>query len=206
MILPCHPDNPEKRTIQRIVDGLQREEIFIVPTDTVYAFICSIDSPRSIAELYRLKEIPESQPLSLLCRDVAMASHYAKTIPNYAFRFIKAHTPGPYTFILGANREMDRRGTGKRKEVGIRIVDHPLHRAIMELVDSPLVSTSIINPDEFATDAEYLDQHFGHRIAAVVEGGSRHHDLSTILDCTGKSFVLARQGVGNIDELELAEE
>ncbi|MBI40662.1 MAG: threonylcarbamoyl-AMP synthase [Leptospiraceae bacterium] len=206
MILPCHPENPEKRTIQRIVDGLEREEIFIVPTDTVYAFICSLDSPRSIAELYKLKDIPETQPLSLLCKDVAMASHYARSIPNYAFRFIKAHAPGPYTFILSANREMDRRGTGKRKEVGIRIVDHPLHRGIMERIDTPLVSTSIVRPDEFSTDAEYLDEQFGHRISAVVDGGSRHHNLSTILDCTGKTFVLVRQGVGNIDELDLMEE
>lgn len=206
MILPCHPENPEKRTIQRIVDGLSREEVFIVPTDTVYAFICSLDSPRSISELYRLKDISENQPLSLLCKDVAMASHYARTIPNYAFRFIKSHTPGPYTFILSANREMDRRGTGKRKEVGIRIVDHPLHRAIMEMVDTPLVSTSIICPDEFATDADYLEEQFGHRIAAVVEGGKRHHNFSTILDCTGNHFVLVRQGVGDIEELEIVTE
>src|SRR5690606_19071337 len=107
VIWHVHPETPQKPQIERMKTALQRGGIFIVPTDTVYAFVCSLDAPRAINELYKLKGMSEKQSLSLLCKDVAMAGVYAQSIPNHIFRFIKAMTPGPYTFIFKANRNMD---------------------------------------------------------------------------------------------------
>lgn len=203
MIWYVHPETPEKRYLKMIREELDRGGILILPTDTVYAFVCSLDHPRSINELYRLKNLPDKQPLSLLCRDVAMASEYARSIPNQVFRFMKAHTPGPYTFILPANRKMDRRGQSKKKTVGIRIVDHPLHRALMEELDMPLVSTSLTIEDEYYTDPQDLERLYGSRVVAVVDGGMRYHEYSTVLDCSESPVTLIREGIGDIDDLDL---
>ena len=206
MILRVHPVTPQKRMVDEIVEGLKKDGVYILPTDTVYAFVCLLDAPRAINELYRLKGIPTSQHLSLLCKDLTMASNYAHGFPNHVFRFMKAVTPGPYTFILKANRQMDRRGSGKKKTVGLRIVDHPLHRALMERLDVPLVSTSITIEGEYATDPEDLDLKFGKQIKAVVDGGVRYHDFSTILDCSGDEFILKRQGIGSVEEINVIDE
>lgn len=201
-----HPSTPQKQVVARIADGLKRGEIFIAPTDTVYAFICLLDAPKAISALYEIKRIPEKQHLSLLCRDVAMASHYAHGITNNVFRFMKSHTPGPYTFILNAGRDMDRRGTGKKKEVGVRIVDHPLHFALMELLDLPLISTSIIQEDEYNTDPEYLDRQFGKKICAVIDDGIRKNEYSSVLDCTDGTLKVVRKGKGDVSSLESEED
>ncbi|MCB1326632.1 MAG: threonylcarbamoyl-AMP synthase [Spirochaetales bacterium] len=202
MIWPIHPQTPEKRRVTQILDELRKGGVLIVPTDTAYAFVCLLDAPRAINDLYRIKAMDERQHLSLLCRDVAMANHYAKNITNVLFRFMKAHTPGPYTFILNANRNVDRRGTGKRKEVGIRIVNHALHIALMEQLDMPLVSTSITTPGDYFTDPADLEQEFGSQVVAVVDGGPRANEYSTVLDCTGDRIRLVRQGLGDVSELE----
>lgn len=202
MILPCHPVNPEKRTVQRILDGLNRGGIFIVPTDGVYAFICHPDQPRAIASLYRIKDMPEKQPLSLLCRDISMAGVYTRSIPDFVFRFMKSHTPGPYTFILPASKEMDRRGLGKRREVGIRIVDHPLHYALMSELDVPLVSTSVPEVETFVNHPETIEKIYGGQVEAVVDGGPRKNEYTTVLECTNDRFVLLRAGLGSIDSVD----
>lgn len=187
--------------MQQLLAGLHRGEVYILPTDTVYAFCALLSAPRAINEIYRLKRMKEGAPLSLLCRDLAMASQYAQSIPQPLFRFIKAHAPGPYTFILHANRQVDRRGVGKRKEVGIRFVNHPLHAALMEQLDRPLVSSSIIQADEYMTDPEELDRMYGQQLAGVVDGGLRTHEFSTVLDCSDGEIRLMRSGAGDISDL-----
>lgn len=202
MLLRIHSTTPEPRVIAQIEDGLRKGELYIFPTDTAYAFVARLDSPRAINEIYKLKQLPEKRALSLLCRDLAMASHYAMQIPNPIFRFMKAHAPGPYTFILRANRHVDRRGLGRKKEVGIRLVDHPLHRALMERLDIPLISSSLSTDDEYLTDPEDLDEMFGRSVAAVVDGGPRAKIVSTIIDCTEEPYRLLRQGEGDVSDLE----
>ncbi len=202
MLISVHPTNPEPRLVQQLVDGLSRGGLYILPTDTAYAFVASLDSPRAINEIYRLKNLPEKRALSLLCRDVAMASHYAVNIPNPVFRFMKAHTPGPYTFILRANRHVDRRGLGRKKEVGVRIVSHPLHIALMERLDIPLISSSLSTDDEYVTDPEELEELHGNAVEAVVDGGVRPKEVSTIVDCTEDPPHLVRQGEGDVSDLE----
>lgn len=202
MLLRIHPTTPEARTIAQIEAGLRKGDLYIFPTDTAYAFVARLDSPRAINEIYRLKSLPEKRALSLLCRDVAMASYYAMQIPNPIFRFMKSNTPGPFTFILRANRHVDRRGIGRKKEVGIRLVDHPLHRTLMERLDIPLISSSLSTDDEYLTDPEDLDQIYGRSVAAVVDGGPRAKIVSTIIDCTEEPYRLVRQGEGDVGDLE----
>lgn len=199
MIWYVHPETPQKRRVEQILKGLAEGKVCIVPTDTVYAFVCRLDAPRAINQIYKLKDLPDSRPLSLLCRDLTMASYYARGIPNAIFRFMKAHTPGPYTFILNANGHVDRRGTGKKREVGVRLVKHSLHSALMEQLDVPLVSSSITTQDEYTTDPEDLENLYGRQLFAVVDGGVRYHEYSTILDCTGDMVRVVRQGCGLLE-------
>jgi tRNA threonylcarbamoyl adenosine modification protein (Sua5/YciO/YrdC/YwlC family) len=131
-----------------------------------------------------------------------MASRYAQSISNPVFRFMKAVTPGPYTFVLRANRQVDRRGVGKKKEVGVRIVDHPLHRALMERLDIPLISSSLSTDDEYVTDPEELDRLYGNQVEAVVDGGVSVKEVSTIIDCTEDPPRLLRRGAGDVSDLE----
>lgn len=202
MIVQCHPQNPEKRIVQKIIDGLVDGQVFIVPTDTVYAFICHIEQPRAISSLYKIKSMSEKQPLSLLCRDISMAGLYTRNISDYVFQFMKKNTPGPYTFILPASKEMDRRGMGRRKEVGIRIVDHPLHQALMQKLDLPLVSSSVRELEAFVTSPETLDSNYGHQVEAIIDGGARNNEYTTILDAQTSQFKLIRQGIGDISEID----
>ncbi len=202
MIWKLHPVTPQKNIIDKTVQGLRDGKIFIVPTDTVYAFVCLLDSPRSINELYALKKLPPTRHLSLLCRDVAMAARYAQNISSPVFRFMKAHTPGPYTFILNAGKDVDRRSTGKKKTVGVRIVDHPFHAALMEQLDTGIVSTSVIQEDEFDTDPEQLHALFGKRVEAVLDEGIRKNEFSTVLDCTEGYLQIVRKGIGDASALE----
>jgi len=203
MLWQIHPQNPEKRIVQKIISALNKGEILIMPTDTVYALVCSPDSPKAISEIYRIKEMPESHHLSLLCRDVAMASQYARSIADPVFRFMKHKTPGPYTFIFYANKNMDRRSTGKRKTVGIRIVDHELIKMLMDEMDKPLMASSITVKNEYFTDPVELDRLYGHRVHAVVSGAIREHKFSTILDCTEGDFHLIREGKGSTEEIDV---
>lgn len=199
MIWKLHQTTPQKQIIDKIINALKEGEVLAVPTDTVYAFVCLHNSPASIKELYKIKKMDTTHHLSLLCRDIAMASKFSQSIPNHVFRFMKSVTPGPYTFILNAGQRMDRRGTGKKKTVGIRIVDHALHRELMKQLDLPLVSTSITMGDNYCTSSEDLNSIYGHSIYAVLDGGIRKHEFSTILDCTSGSIVLKRRGIGEIN-------
>ncbi|MCB1175248.1 MAG: threonylcarbamoyl-AMP synthase [Leptospiraceae bacterium] len=203
MILQVHHQSPQKRVIDRLLAELAVGQVLIVPTDTVYAFICRSDKPKAINRLYDIRNIDARKPLSLLCRDIAMISTYARSIPNPVFRFMRSHLPGPYTFILDANRLVDKRGTGKRREVGVRIVNHPVLQSIMEQLDIPLVSTSVTIADEYTTDPEDLHRLYEHQVAAVVDCGPRYHEYSTILDCTTTPIKVIREGIGILRETEL---
>ena len=192
--------------MQKIIEGLAKGKTYIFPTDTVYALVASLDAPRAINDIYKIKGIPESQHLRLLCRDVAMASHYAIDIDSSVFRFMKSATPGPYTFIFKANRRMDRRGIGKKKSVGVRIVNHPLIQMLLEEAEYPLISSSITVEDEMSSDPEALEALYGHRVEAIVDGGILAHEYSTVIDCSGRDVLLIRQGIGPVEGLSYIEE
>ncbi len=203
MIIKIHPVNPEKRIVKKISEDLKKGKIFILPTDTVYSLVCAIDQPKAIYQLYKIKGLDEKHYLSLLCKDISMVGIYTKNIPDSIFKLMKQYTPGPYTFILLASKEVDRRGVGKRKEVGIRIVNHPLHKMLFQIgeLDKPLISTSIRDMDDFITHPENLHKLYGHQVEAVIDDGPKKNLYSTIIDCTGDEIKIIREGKGALPEL-----
>ncbi len=203
MLVKIHPKNPEKRIIKQIFEGLQKGKIFILPTDTIYALVCGFDQPKAISQLYKIKNLDEKHYLSLICKDISMAGMYAKNIPDYAFKFMKSHFPGPYTYILKASKEMDRRGVNKRKEVGIRFIDHPVFSSLFELgLDKPIISTSVRELNEFITEPEDLEKEYGHYVEFIVDDGPKKNLYSTILDCTGDYLQIKRKGKGAVPEMD----
>ncbi|MFN3605406.1 MAG: L-threonylcarbamoyladenylate synthase [Leptonema sp. (in: bacteria)] len=203
MIIQIHPENPEKRIVKQIAENLKIGKIYILPTDTVYAFVCGFDQPKAIQQLYKIKNMPEKQYLSLICKDISMAGKYARFISDKVFKFMKSHTPGPYTFILPASKEMDRRGLGKRKEVGIRFINHPLYFMLFDYagIDKPLLSTSVREVEKFVTYPKSLDKAFGHLVEAIIDDGPKKNLYSTILDCT-EGMQIIRKGKGEVPELD----
>lgn len=203
MLIKIHPINPEKRIVKQIAENLKKGKIYILPTDTVYAFVCAFDQPKSIQQLYKIKNMDEKQYLSLICKDISMAGIYSRFIPDQVFKFIKTYTPGPYTFILPASKEMDRRGIGRRKEVGIRFVNHPLYSMLFDIgeIDKPLISTSVREVEEFVTYPETLDKYYGHLVEAVIDDGPKKNLYSTIIDCIGEMKII-RKGKGEVPELD----
>lgn len=202
MLIPIHPINPEKRIVKQIVENLRLGKIYILPTDTVYAFVCGFDQPKTIEQLYRIKGMDEKQYLSLICKDISMAGKYARFIPDEVFKFMKTYTPGPYTFILPASKEMNRKGMGRRKEVGIRFVKHPLYFMLFDIGEfqTPLISTSVREVETFITHPETLDRIYGHQVEAIIDDGPKKNLYSTIIDCIDGMKIL-RKGKGEVPEL-----
>ncbi|PJZ66909.1 threonylcarbamoyl-AMP synthase [Leptospira wolffii] len=198
MIVHLHPQNPEKRILGQISKKLSEGGVYIFPTDTVYALVADSQSHAGLEKLYKLKNIPKNQPLALLCPDISTASNYMEQMSNEAFRLMKRLTPGPYTFVVKANRHLPRVSFSNQKEkhIGIRIPDSTYLRALLEMHPNPLTSTSVFFKDEFVIDVDRIESEYGSRVDGVIDGGILELDLSTILDCTGDSITILREGKG----------
>ncbi|PNV75315.1 L-threonylcarbamoyladenylate synthase [Leptospira inadai] len=198
MILSIHPKNPEKRILGQVSHRLSEGGVYIFPTDTVYGLIADSQSHSGVEKLYKLKNIPKNQPLSLLCPNISVASHYIEQLSNEAFRLMKRITPGPFTFIVKANKHLPRVSftNQKDKNIGIRIPDSRYLQALMEIHPNPLTSTSVFIKEEFIIDVEMLEEEYGDRVDGIVDGGIFQVELSTILDCTGDGIVITREGKG----------
>lgn len=198
MIVHLHPQNPEKRILGQISKKLSEGGVYIFPTDTVYALVADSQSHSGVEKLYKLKNIPKNQPLALLCPDISTASNYMEQMSNEAFRLMKRLTPGPYTFVVKANRHLPRVSFSNQKEkhIGIRIPDSTYLRTLLEMHPNPLTSTSVFFKDEFVIDVDRIESEYGSRVDGVIDGGILELDLSTILDCTGDSITILREGKG----------
>lgn len=198
MIYTLHPQNPEKRILGQISKRLSEGGVYIFPTDTVYALVADSQSHAGVEKLYKLKNIPKNQPLALLCPNISTASNYMEQMSNESFRLMKRLTPGPYTFVVKANRHLPRVSFSNQKEkhIGIRIPNSPYLQTLMELHPNPLTSTSVFFKDEFVIDVDRIESEYGSRVDGIVDGGILELDLSTILDCTGDSVTILREGKG----------
>ncbi|MDX1958794.1 MAG: L-threonylcarbamoyladenylate synthase [Leptospiraceae bacterium] len=198
MILELHPKNPEERILKKISSDLKAGEVYILPTDTVYALVADSMSKTGVEKLYSLKKLEKSKPLSLLCKDISVASEYIESLPNHAFKLMKRITPGPYTFIFKANRKLPRvtLTNEKSKSIGIRIPDLILIQELLRIHSGTLVSTSVFTNDEYITDIEDLEKMFGSSVSGIVNGGIIKVELSTILDFYSGDLVVVREGKG----------
>jgi tRNA threonylcarbamoyl adenosine modification protein (Sua5/YciO/YrdC/YwlC family) len=206
VLLEIDPAEPQPWLLARVAEVLRRGGVVVVPTDTVYGLTCAISHPEAIERIYALKELDPKKPLSILVRDQRMVSHYARGVSTPVYRLLKRVLPGPYTFIFRATDEVPRIMLRKRKTIGIRIPDNPIVLALLEQLQEPLLTTSILTPeDQFLNDPLEIDRVFGKRVDLVIDGGIMVPNPSTVVDLSGDEPVLVREGKGDLANLELFE-
>ena len=200
-----HPENPQPRLLKQAAQLLQAGGLVAVPTDSSYAVVARLDDKAAADSLRRLRGLDERHHLTVLCLNMAGISQFAH-VDNAQFRLLKQATPGPWTFILEASREVPRRVSHpSRKTIGVRVPDHPVALALLEAADTPLLSTTLIAPGEEdpLSDPIEIRERFQHQLAAVIDAGSCAHEPTTIIDLTGTTPVVMRRGRGDPADLGL---
>ncbi|MDP1592899.1 MAG: L-threonylcarbamoyladenylate synthase [Gallionella sp.] len=195
-----YPDNINLRLIRQAVAILKAGGIVVYPTDSCYALGCHLDDKNALTRIRQIRQLDEQHHLTLMCRDLSEISNYAR-VDNSKFRLLKANTPGSYTFILEATREVPKRlQHPKRSTIGIRVPDHPVALALLEELGEPMASSTLILPDAVwpLNDAELIRELLEKKVEAVIDGGATGVDFTTVIDLTGEMPVLIRQGKGDI--------
>lgn len=200
LLLSVHPKNPQARLIARAVEILRADGVIVYPTDSCYALGCLIGASDALERLRRIRGIDAKHHLTLMCRDLSDFGTYAR-VDNARYRLIKTLTPGPYTFILQATRELPKRVLhASRKTIGVRIPDHGVVQALLAALGEPLVSTSLILPgaEEPLDDAMEIEERLRGVIDALIDSGSCGTTPSTVIDLTAEEPVITRVGNGSI--------
>lgn len=195
-----HPQTPQQRLIRRAAEIVRQGGLIVYPTDSSYAFGCQLDCKDALERIRSIRQLGEDHNFTLICRDLSQVSAFAK-INNEAFRLIKTLTPGPYTFLLQATREVPRRlQHPKRKTIGIRLPDNPVSQLLVAELDEPLFSSTLILPGDTdgLSDPEDIRDRVGARVELILDAGSVPFAETTIVDLTGELPVIVRQGVGSI--------
>ena len=202
-----HPDNPQPRLLKQTVALLERGGIAAVPSDSSYALVCHLDDKAAADSLRRIRGVDDKHHLTLLCRDLSELSAYAR-VDNKQFRLLKTATPGPYTFILEASKEVPRRlSHPSRKTIGLRVPEHKTLQALLELHGAPLLATTLIprGQTESLNDANEIRELLEHDLAAVLDAGACHLEPTTVIDLTamtdGGEAVVLRMGRGDVQVL-----
>lgn len=200
-----HPVNPQPRLIKQAGELIANGGLVAVPTDSSYAVVAKLDDKAAAEALRRLRGLDERHHLTLLCRDLTEIGHFAR-VDNRQYRFLKLGTPGPWTFILEATREVPRRVSHpSRKTIGIRVPDHRVTAALIEAAGSPLMSTTLIPQGEETpmNDAQTIFERYGNELAAVIDGGACPFEPTTVIDLTGSLPEIVRRGQGDLATLGL---
>ena len=199
-----HPENPHTRLLKQAVSLLERGGIVAVPTDSSYALVCHLDDKAAADSLRRIRGVDDKHHLTLLCRDLSELANYAR-VDNKQFRLLKAATPGPYTFILEASKEVPRRlSHPSRKTIGLRVPENKTLQCLLELHGAPLLATTLIprGATEPLNDAHAIRDLMEHELAAVIDAGACPQQPTTVIDLTpmgdGDEPVLIRQGRGDV--------
>ncbi|HEX7027493.1 MAG TPA: L-threonylcarbamoyladenylate synthase [Gammaproteobacteria bacterium] len=198
-----HPTHPQVRLIRRTVEILDQGGVIVYPTDSGYALGCHIGDKSALDRICRIRQVDKHHNFTLVCRDLSEIATYAK-VSNTQYRILKAHTPGAYTFILPATREVPRRVQHeKRKTIGIRVPDHPVALAVLEALNQPLLSSSLILSGETLTMADPLKirEYLEHAVDLVIDGGPVSGVPTTVLDLTEEFPRIIREGGGDISWL-----
>jgi len=201
-----HPTNPQLRLLRQAAQMIEHGGVAAVPTDSCYALVCRLDDKGAADRVRRIRGVDERHHLTLLCRDLSEIANYAK-VDNVQYRLIRNVTPGPYTFILEATREVPRRlSHPSRKTIGIRVPDHPVAQGLLDVLGQPLISTTLLLPgDELPrTDAGEIRERLAHEVDLVIDSGDAGIEPTTVVDLTGREAVLVRRGRGPIEALGLS--
>ncbi len=198
LYLEIHPDNPQPRFIKQSVEIIRRGGVIVYPTDSSYALGCHIGDKEAVTRLRRIRQIDEKHNLTLVCRDLSEIATYAK-IENTDYRLLKSLTPGPYTFILPGTTEVPRRLMHpKRRHIGLRVVDHPVVRDLLEELGQPLMSCTLVLPgEEFpVTDAEDCRAQLEKHVDLIIDSGHCGIEPTTVIRLTDGVPEVRRQGKG----------
>lgn len=204
-LFSVHPLNPQLRLLRQAAQLIDHGAVAVVPTDSCYALACHLDDKAAVDRLRHIRNIDERHHLTLLCRDLAEISSYAK-VDNTQYRMLKLATPGAYTFILEATREVPRRlSHSSRKTIGIRVPEHPVLQGLLEVLGQPLISTTLLLPgDELPlTDPFEIRQRLEHDVDLVLEGGMCSVEYTTVVDLTGRTAAVLREGKGSLQAIGL---
>lgn len=200
MLVKIYPENPNQKEIDKVVKVLQDGGLVIYPTDTVYAIGCDALNVRAVEKICQMKGVnPQKSNLSIICYDLSNLSEYAK-VNNAAFKLMKRHLPGPFTFILPTSSELPKIYK-KRKEVGIRVPDNMIIRTLVQALGNPILTMSVHDEDElieYSTDPELIYEKYENRVDIVIDGGYGGTEASTVVDCTTDDFEIVRQGKGEL--------
>lgn len=201
MLVKIYPVNPSEKELARVVGVLRRDGVIIYPTDSIYAFGCSLQSPKAIERLRTIKAKSEDS-LSVIFDSISRVSEYCR-VDNLTFKLMKRNLPGAFTFILNTSSKMPDRALEKRKCVGVRIPANPIARAIVEALGCPLVTSSVKrreddDGDEYTTDPELIEERYGSAVDMVIDGGIGDNVPTTLVDLTSDEQEILREGRGEL--------
>ena len=194
-----HPANPQARLIRQAADLVRNGAVIVYPTDSCYALGCHLDDKNAVARIRQIRGVDDNHHMTLVCRDLSELARYAR-VDNVQFRLLKNNTPGSYTFILEATKEVPRRlQHPKRSTIGMRIPDHPVALALLEELGEPLISSTLILPNEelAMNDADQIRDLLQHQVDLVVDGGAVGLDPTTVVDLTKDTPEVVRFGKGD---------
>jgi tRNA threonylcarbamoyl adenosine modification protein (Sua5/YciO/YrdC/YwlC family) len=204
-VIEVHPENPQARLLKQAADILHGGGIAAVPTDSSYAIVCHLDDKAAAEKLRRIREVDDKHHLTLLCRDLSELASYAR-VDNKQYRLLKHATPGPYTFLLEATKEVPRRVSHpSRRTIGLRVPEHRMLQDLLDVFGQPLLSTTLIPPGETEplNDPEEIRERFRGQVEVVVDAGACPMEPTTVVDLTGDEPVLVRLGRGDPAKLGL---
>ena len=199
MLVKIYGQNPSERELRRVVEALEHDGIVIYPTDSVYAFGCSLRSAKAVERLRRLRGRGEG-PLSVVFDNIAQVSEYCR-VDNATFRILKRNLPGPFTFLLPASSRVPDKALERRRTIGIRIPSHPVARAVVEALGCPMITASVKDDDqvvEYTTDPALIEERYGREVALVIDGGMGDNVPTTVVDLTGDEPEILREGKGEL--------
>ncbi len=201
--LYIHPENPQPRLIDQAAQLLRDDKLIVYPTDTSYAFGCRLGAKEALEKLKHIRELDDKHQFTLLCRDLSEIATYA-VVDNHQFKQLKAHTPAPITFILTATRDVPKKlAHPKKKTIGIRVPSNPIAQALLEAMDEPILTSSLILPDQsqILDDPFDIEEALSNQIDGLINAGIQTTKLTTIVDMTESSPKIIRQGAANVDSL-----
>ena len=204
-LFDIHPDNPQLRLLRQAAQILHDGGLAAVPTDSSYAFVCHLDDKDAVERLRRVRGVDDKHHLTLLCRDLSELATYAR-VDNKQYRLIKQATPGPYTFILDATKEVPRRVSHpSRRTIGLRVPDHQVLQALLAEFGEPLIGTTLIPPGETEplNDTDEIGARFEKSLQAIVCAGACPREPTTVIDLSGPQPTVVREGRGEVAALGL---
>ena len=194
-----HPDNPQPRLVKHAVEIIRDGGVIAYPTDSCYALGCHIGDKAAMERIRRIRRVDERHHFTLVCRDLSEVGQFAK-VDNLQFRLMRANTPGSYTFILRASRDLPRRLLTPRHTIGVRIPDHPVALALLQELGEPLLSSTLILPAHGVAlnDAHEIRRHLEHELDLVIDSGPCNGEVTTVIDLSAEAPILLREGKGDI--------